>query len=127
MSEPTLTGQFKALVARHGSIELALAGLRHYWKLIVGTAGVIFAFGVFLDKFNTVIETQKRQIDAQKQQTDAITALTIRVGAVEQSEQNRSILEKAIGEAAKITVTPIVPESPSNAPAQEARQGKVIR
>jgi len=118
VTEPTLTGQFKALVARHGNIALALAGLRHYWKPIAGTAAVILSFGIFLERFNTLIESQKAT-------TAALAALTARVGAVEKSEQERSILEKAIAAAANITVTPVASEPPQNAPAQEARKGKV--
>ena len=120
MTEPSLTGDYKALVERHGNIKLALAGLRHYWKLITGTAGVILAFGVFLDKFDTLIQSQKAT-------TAALTALTTRVGAVESSERERSLLEKAIAEAAHITVTPVTQEPPQNAPVQEVRKGKVKR
>lgn len=122
MNEPSITGDYKALEARHGGIVVAFAILRRYWKQIAGTAGVILGCGVFVDKFNTLIENQKAAtaaiINNQQATTQAITALTIRVGAVEKSELDRSILEKAIGEAAHITVTP-------NAPVQEARKGKV--
>ena len=120
MTEPTLTGQFKALVTRHGNIALAFAGVRHYWKPIAGTAAVICSFGIFLERFHTLIKSQEAT-------TAALAALTARVGAVETSEQNRSILERAIAEAAHITVTPETQEPPQNAPAQEARQGKVTR
>lgn len=119
------------MVESHGTIELALAGLRHYWKLIAGTAAILIGCGVFLNKFDTLIEGQKAAIlefkalhSDQTATTVALTALTTRVGAVEKSEQERSILEKAIGEAAHITVTPITPVQ--NAPA-EVREGKIHR
>ena|SRR6266404_1583861 len=128
MTEPSVTGNFKAMIERHGTIIVTLAFLRHYWKQIVGTAGVLLGCGIFVDKFNTLIENQKTAtaaiINNQQATTQAITALTIRVGAVEKSELDRSILEKAIGEAAHITVTPNVPAVQMNAP-QEARKGKV--
>ena len=118
MTEPTLTGQWKALVKRHGNIKLAIAGIRHYWKPITGTAATILGFGIFLERFHTLIESQKAT-------TAALAALTARVGAVEQSEQKRSILEEAIRAAANITVTPVTTEPPQNAPVQEVRKDKV--
>ena|SRR5438034_46466 len=114
----TLTGQWKALVRRHGNIKLAIAGIRHYWKPITGTAATILGFGIFLERFHTLIESQKAT-------TAALAALTTRVGAVEKSEQDRSILERAIAEAAHITVTPVASEPTPNAPVQEVRKGKV--
>jgi len=115
MTEPHgLTGKFEALVQRHGALMVIYVFLRTYWKAVAGVGGSLIAFGVFVNKFNTLI-------DGQKAHTDAIVQLTIRVGAVEKAEEKRSLLEQAIGEAAHITVTP------QNAPQEAPAQGKIKR
>ena len=121
MTEPSLTADYKVLVERHGNIKLALAGLRHYWKLITGTAGVILSFGIFLDKFNTVIKGQE--------------AMLARVGQLEKAQTIYQAKDdarwEAIHAAADIVVTAKQPaaviQPPQNAPAQEVRKGQVTR
>lgn len=118
MSEPSVTGDYKALEARHGGIVVAFAMLRRYWKQIISTAGVILACGVFLNKFDTLIEGQKRTNDAVTRLALEQAGMKSEIAAVVKTQDNLNTHWNSLVDAAHITVTPI-------APAKETRKGKV--
>jgi len=123
------------MVQKHGSIKLALAGLRHYWKLIIGTAGVLVGCGIFLNKFDTLIEGQKTAIQefkalhAEQAAVKAeVVAVKSEVSAVKGKQDSLESRWNTLFDAAHITVTPNTPAPPppSNAPPR-ARQGSITR
>jgi thymidine phosphorylase len=81
----------RALLERAGEARIGYALLRAYWKPLATVAGALVAFGVFLHKFDTMIEGQAGQ-------TKAIEKLTARVAAV---ETQQAVLASQYGVLAK--------------------------
>jgi len=106
MTDPTASQTVAALVERKGAGVVALAVLRSYWKPVTTIASALIAFGVFLNKFDTVIEGQKAE-------NDAIRIISVRLQAVEtqqavmtQKQSDEEARWQAVTTAADIVVTP---------------------
>ena len=90
--EPSASQQVRALVERQGSLAVTYAILRRYWKPVATIASALVAFGVFLNKFDVVLQ-------GQRDQTAAIQLLASRLQSVE--TQQAVMAEKQTAEEAR--------------------------
>lgn len=108
MSEPSVTGDYKALEARHGGIVVAFAMLRRYWKPVLGTLGVAISIGKIIQQGEDARDKLVKIEAAQASQADRLTHLESDWGA--------------LFSAAHITVTPNTPQ-PTSAPEKKRERG----
>jgi len=118
MTETSASQTVATLAEEKGESAVAWAAVRRYWKPIAGTAGVILACGVFLNKFDTLIEGQKRTSEAVTHLALEQAGMKSEIAAVVKTQETLNTHWNSLVDAAHITVTPNTPPPTPPAPAR---------
>lgn len=109
----TATQTVRAILERHGTIELGIAFLRTYWKPLSLAVGILIAATTFVVKVDELRQGQAKQIEAQARLTADLSRLEGKVDEISRAQMQLAASQtqtatqlQSLFDAAKIDVTP---------------------